>query len=206
MEKLEDIKRPLMEKLHKQLIPARILLDKFRVIEESSRKTAAYTDPLYMPFYYYLGSLVTPKKIAEFGVRLGLVSGSFFCGCKTTEHFFAFQEKSEDYYSTRLAKHNLKSSYKGLMDFYLGTIYDEELEDKFVARDWDIVIISDNRDYDYHRAILDLAWKGISSDGLIVSDNMSSSGIKKAFSDFCQSKNRDFSDIKTRYGVGIMQK
>lgn len=206
MEKIQDIKRPLVDKLRKQLIPARILLDKFRVIEESSRKAAAYTDPLYVPFYYYLGSLVTPKRVAEFGFRLGLISGSFFRGCRSTEHFLAFQEKSEDYYSSRLAKHNLKSAYKGDVDFYLGTIYDDDLENKFIARDWDLVIISDNRDYDYHRAILDLAWNSISDDGMIVSDNLSSIGVKKAFSDFCQAKNREGEYFSTRYGIGIIQK
>lgn len=207
MEKLEEIQEPLDLKLRKQLVPARAILDKFRVIEESSRKSAAYSDPLYVPFYYYLGCLVKPKLLAEFGFRLGLMSGAFLLGCKTVERFFTFQEKSEDYYSPRLARKNIKSSgYRGEFDFYLGTIYDDELESKFSGRGWEVVIINDNRSYDYHRAILDLAWKGLSNDGLIVSDNLSNPGIKKAFSDFCQAKSRENILANTRYIVGMVQK
>ena len=57
----------IKNRLEKQLIPSKILLDKFKVIEETSKLASAYTDPNYAPFYYYLGTKIEPKNFIEIG-------------------------------------------------------------------------------------------------------------------------------------------
>ena len=79
---MQELKSLLEEKLNKQL-PSRIFLDRMRVLDEDSRKTSAYNDPKYIPFYYWLGTLIKPKSLVEIGFRLGLFSGNFLKSCKT---------------------------------------------------------------------------------------------------------------------------
>jgi hypothetical protein len=199
--------KPILEsKLTKQLIPARILLDKFRIIEETSRRASAYTDPKYAPFYYYLGGLVSPKNVLDVGFKLGLLSGSFFQGCKTAENFLGFQEKTEEYYSPRLGRANIKSCFKGNFDFYYGSLNDEVLLNK-LRINWDLIFINEERDYDYYRECLDLVWNYLNVDGMVAMDYvLSDKHSKKAFADFCATKNRTPVIIKTRYGTGLVQK
>lgn len=197
----------LNSKLVKQLIPARILLDKFRIIEESSRKTSSYTDPKYMPFYYYLGSVIKPKSMLEIGFKLGLLGGCFLKGCKSVRNYLAFQEKSKEYYSPRLGRANIKSCYKGNFDFYYGGLLDDEFSKKMSSRTWEFIIINEEKDYDYYRLCLDIMWKHLSRDGFIAMEYaISPIHSKKAFCDFCKIKNREVNILPTRYGTGLIQK
>lgn len=205
--KIEEIKSILDSKLSKQLVPARILLDKFRIIEENSRKTSAYTDPSWAPFYYYLGSIIKPRNVLEIGFKLGLLSGAFFKGCNTVEKFLGFQEQTEDYYSFRLGRANIKSCYKKEIDLYLGQLTDEDFLNKIKGNLWDLVMVNEQKDYDYYRMCLDLVWERTSSNGFILMDYaIAERQGKKAFSDFCKIKNREKYLFKTRYGTGIVQK
>ena len=205
--KIEEIKPILDVKLSKKLIPARILLDKFRIIEENSRKASAYTDPGWAPFYYYLGSIIKPKAVLEIGFKLGLLSGSFFKGCKTVEKFLGFQERGEQYYSFRLGKANIRSCYKKETDLYLGQLTDEEFLSKIKNNLWDLVMVNELKDYDYYRMCLDLMWERVSPDGLILMDHaLSEKQGKSAFLDFCKTKNREAFFFKSRYGTALVQK
>jgi predicted O-methyltransferase YrrM len=201
------IKPIIEEKLKKSLIPARILLDKFRLIEESSRKTSAYTDPLYVPFYFYMGRLVEAKNVVEIGFRLGLLSGCFLKGCQTAKSFLGFQEESEEFYSARLAKANIRDNFKGEFDFYYGQISDPNFLTKLEGRGWDVIIINEEKNYDEHRSYLDIMWEYLNNDGLIIMDYLDNEKhIKQAYLDFCKIKNRDPIIFKTRYGTGMIQK
>jgi predicted O-methyltransferase YrrM len=201
-----DLKPILDSKLTKQLIPARILLDKFRIIEDTSRRASAYTDPKYAPFYYYLGTLIKPTNVLDVGFKLGLLSGSFLQGCKTVENFLGFQEKVEEYYSARLGRANIKSCFKGKFDFYYGNLHDEVLLDKLKIN-WDLILMNEERDYDYYRMGLDLVWNYLNDDGIIVMDYvLSDKHSKRAFSDFCVTKNRAPVILKTRYGTGLIKR
>jgi hypothetical protein len=205
--KISEIKPVLNDKLRKGTIPSKILLDKFAVIEESSRKTSAYTDPKYAPFYYYLGSMFKPKNIVEIGFRLGFLSGSFLKGSKNVETFLAFQEKTDVFYSNRLGKSNIRQNYRGDFDFYCGKITDAEFEKKLFNYKWDMVIINEEVNYDIHRQYYDILWEHIALDGLIVSDYIiSHKPAGKAFEDFCKIKNKEEIKFNTRYGVGVIQK
>lgn len=205
--KASDIAPILKSKIDKAAVPSHVLLDKFRVIDEYSRKTAAYTDPRYAPFYYYLGNLIKPESFAEIGFRLGLLSGSFLKSCKTVKTFFAFQPKIEGYYSNRIPLANIRSIYKKDMWFYHGLPTDEEFVDILARLKWDLVTINDEGNYDSHRQYLDVAWDNLAANGFIISDYaISHKPAKDAYIDFCKMKNREPILLKTRYGVGIIQK
>jgi len=48
---LDILKKEIEPSLKKQAISGRYLLDRFCLIDESSRKSPAYVDPTYAPFY-----------------------------------------------------------------------------------------------------------------------------------------------------------
>lgn len=197
----------IKSKLEKQLIPATILLDKFKAIEETSKHVSAYTDPNYAPFYYYLGTLIEPKNFVEIGFKLGLLSGCFFQGCKTVKNFLGFQQKTDEFYSPRMAKSNIKRFFKGDFDFYLGETTDKEWLNCFSKNNWDLVLVNEQKDYDFYRMCLDVVWEKLENGGLIVVEYaLNHEPCKKAFSDFCKIKNREYCVMSTRQGTGLIQK
>ena len=203
---LIKLKQLLEDKLNK-LLPSRIFLDRMRVIDEESRKTASYNDPKYIPFYYWLGTLIKPVSFIEIGFRLGLFSANFFRSCKTVENFLGFQEKSSDFYSPRLGKSNVRDYYKGKTDIYVGKITDPGFEKLFNVTEWDLAVINEEVSYDKHREYLDVVWSKLQLDGLIVMDYITRhKPAFEAYFDFCKAKNRDLTIIETRYGVGIIRK
>lgn len=203
---LAELKLLLEQKLDKNLSP-RIFLDSMRVIDEESRKTAAYNDPRYIPFYYWLGTLVNPKSVIEIGIRLGLCSGNFFKGCKTAERFFAFQEISSEFYSPRIGRRNVKDHFKGRFDVHVGLFTDEPVDMILSANGWDLAIINEEVGYDKHRSYLEVIWSKLNTDGLIIMDYVSRhKPAKEAFLDFCKYVNREPVVVNTRYGIGIIRK
>ncbi len=204
---ITELKDRITPRLERGIVTGRILLDKMRVIDESSRASAAYSDPTYAPFYYYLGTEIRPKSMLEIGFRLGLLSGSFLRACGTVEKFLAFQETTDSFYSERLGRANIRDVYKKEFDIHAGHVTDPEFSSKLTASEWDLVLVSEEVGYDQHMAYLDLAWPQVSLDGLIVMDYIARhQPASLAFRDFCKSKGREPVEVKTRYGVGIVQK
>ena len=204
---MEQLKQNLEDKLNNSNLGSKVLLGRFKVIDEASRKTPAYVDERYIPFYYHLGTMLEPKSMAEIGFRLGLCSGCFLKGCKTVESFLAFQEQGEEFYSPRIGKSNIQDCYRNDFDVHVGKILDNEWSQKFNEREWDLVLINEEVTYDRHMEYLDFVWPQISFDGLLVMDYISwHKPAKQAFYNFCKIKNREPISIKTRYGVGIVQK
>ena len=204
---LNELKNEINTALNKQLISSRILLHNFRLIDENSRKSGAYQDSRYIPFYYHLGKHISPKSVLEIGFRLGLNSGTFFKSCKTVEHFLSFQPKEEGFYSENLAKANVKDSYRGELDFHLGQIEDVSFESKLSKREWDLALINEEKGYDEHRRYLDMIWPFVKLGGYVVKDFVTShKPAKTAFIDFCKIVDRKPIMFETRYGVGTIQK
>lgn len=210
----EELSAEIQIKLNKRL-PAHIFLDRMRVIEEASRNTASYNDPRYIPFYYWLGTLIKPQSLVEIGFKLGLLSGNFFWSCKTIKNFLAFQEKTKDYYSARLGLANIRSGgfyrqgdhYKGPLKIHVGAIYDENFVKWLEDGSWDVAFINEEVGYDKHKAYLDLIWSKLNRDGLIVMDYINfHQPAKDAYFDFCRLMNRKPVVVPTRYGVGLIQK
>lgn len=205
---LEEMVSLLGEKLEKQLMSPKILLGHCRLIDESSRLTSAYTDPFYLPFYYHLGNIIQPKTVVEFGFRLGLAASCFFRSCKSVETFLAVQEPADStFYSPRLAKANVRDHYKSNLIVHAGLITETKFLNSFETLRWDLAIIDDEVGYDRCMAYLDALWARVSVDGLIVVDHLSRNEAgRKALMDFARSNNREPALLKTRYGVGIIQR
>jgi hypothetical protein len=91
---LNDLEKELKLSIEKGAISGRVLLDRFCLIDEQSRKSPAYVDPRYAPFYYYLGKFIEPEKILEVGFDLGLLSSSLMLSCKSVKEFFGFKERA----------------------------------------------------------------------------------------------------------------
>lgn len=196
-------------KLNKDLevssVSGRIVLDRLRLIDEDSRKTAAYMDHKYAPFYYHLGKYVSPKSFLEFGFDLGLLSCSFFTSCKTVQNFLGYRETPS--VATRIGKSNIKLRFKGDADFYSGNLTDETFQRLFLKNDWDLILMNCETSYDKHLEYLDTAWGNTSEFGIIVAEYIDRhQPAKEAFAAFSQSKNRKPTFFKTRYGTGIIQK
>ena len=75
------------------------------------------------------------------------------------------------------------------------------------SKKWDLIMVNERILYDTHLECLEILWPFLSSGGLLVVDRVvSDKSAKDSFSNFCNIKNRDPFVIKTRYGVGIVQK
>lgn len=200
--------KEIEEQLDKQLISSRVLLNNFKLIEESSRLSSSYQDPFYLPFYYYLGKAIQPKSLLEIGVKIGLTSGCFLKGCQTVERFIGFQKKTKDYFSERLAYSNIydvTKKTKPKLDFYHGSILDEQFSSKVGLVD--LILINDKIPYEEMRQTLDIAWTFLNVNGYLVVDYIDSdNAVRDAFSSFCKVSNREPTIFKTRYGVGLVQK
>lgn len=75
----------MLEKLSAHNLPARLLLNRFRFVDDSLRKKTAFLDPEGMPLYYYLGQELCPKKVTCIGGFLGLQMSCLILGAKSKE-------------------------------------------------------------------------------------------------------------------------
>lgn len=205
---LEVIEKQLNTKLKNQPISSKVLLDRLRLLDENSRRTSQYQDSTYLPFYYYLSCLVSPKSIFNVGLNLGLPICCFLTGNKKIERILGFQKKDDHFYSPRIAFSNIKDvKPSGLkLDYYFGSILDKELEIK-LSLGFDFVIISSKIEADEFNNVLNISWDHLSLDGFLVTDYINSdSKTGNVFKNFCKSKNLDYLIFNTRYGNGIVRK
>lgn len=204
---LEWLSAIINSELDAGTISGRVLLDRLRLIDEDSRRTAPYLDHRYAPFYYYLGKHIKPLFVMEVGFSLGLLSASLFTSCKSAEMFFGYKENGPNFNPTRIGKSNINLKFKGKTNFHIGSVYDQEFIDIFSPNSWDLVILNDEATYDKHLEYLEAVWPKISEHGLIVAEYINRHvPAKDAFFAFCESKNRNPFLFETRYGTGLLQK
>jgi hypothetical protein len=197
----------ITDRLEKGTITGKALLSRFRLLDETSRESPAYSDTRYAPFYYILGQELPAKNLLEMGFRLGICSGCYLRGCRTVEHFLAFQEVGKSYYSPRLGIHNVKDYFKGDLDVYIGAVTDHKFTSKLEAREWDLAIVNEEREYDTHLAYLELIWSNLAFDGTVVMDYVTHhKASETAYQDFCRRKGKKPQVIPTKYGVGVITK
>lgn len=204
------LKEKIEINLSQQLIGARTLLGRMRVIEEKSRKTFAYNDDGYTPFYYHLGKYISPKYVLKIGFHLGLLSGCFFKSCRTVETFLGFQEaENDEYVSPRIGLANLRDfkPFPQFVHVHTGNFTDKKFIDLLNKNKWDFVIFNEEVNYDKIRLHLDLVWTNISDGGLLVVDYVNShKPTGSVYKDFCKINNRTPVVVNTRYGVGMIEK
>jgi hypothetical protein len=206
---LSVIKENLEPQLKKGLVSSRILLDGLRMIDESSRRTAAYQDPYFVPFYYYLGKLISPKYLVEMGFGIGLFTSCFLKSCQSVERILGFELKREGFYSPRLGIANVNNCWKprGILDVYVGGVMDDAFTKQLEQTGWDLAFVSDTVPLDTHRLYLEVLWERMNFDGMIVVDYLLKDKVANdAFVGFSKIVNRKPVFFETRYGVGIIQK
>lgn len=192
--------------LNNNIINGKVILNKFRMIAENSRKSSAYYDHRYAPFYYHLGKYFKPESFFEIGFNLGLLSGSFLSSCNTVKYFFGYNEVEHDL-SLRLGKSNIKLAFRGQADFYLGKTFDKEFLDKVGARRWDVILIDKKLSYDRSLEIFEVAWENLKNEGfMFVEHTIDQKTTLTSLKDFLDSKNRTFLNFDTRYGTAMIQK
>lgn len=205
--KLEDFKEPLNEDLKKQLVGSKVLLQSFRLIDEASRKTAAYADPRFAPFYYHLGKYIEPTKVLCVGFRLGLLPGCFLKSCESVENILAVERVKKEYYSPRLGTKNIRQRFKGDFRFLMSEFHDPSNQYPFDSDKWDLVIVDEEFDYDVGRIVFDKIWDNLADDGIIVVEYLEGTNPNgDAFRDFAKIHNREPVEFKTRYRTGIVEK
>jgi len=203
---VNDIKDFLEKELKKQLLSGRVMLDRFRVIDEESRKSSVYNCTKYVQPYYHLSKLIQPKSMVEFGFKLGFFSASFLKGCKTVSNLFLYQEQMQGF-SQKLGIANVRDNYKNIIFCHVGSIFDDRFLVNFKKNKFDLAIINEELSYDKHRDYLDVIWDQLNSDGLIAMDYINrQKACKEAYFDFCKSKNRPETVVDSRYGIGLIMR
>lgn len=200
-----DFSKDLNKNIKNQFITPKILLDKLRLLDEDSRKSAQYQDPLYFPFYFHLSKYIFPKRAVQANFNLGLEISCFLQGNKTLEYLFAFQNSSDSFYSERFALSNIKLINKKIhTDYYIGKVYDEKIKN---LNDLDLAIINEKSNFDQINDMMNIFWSKINLDGCLVVDFLNyNKKIKSLFLDFCKACNRTPQIYQTRYGTGIVIK
>lgn len=204
---IKEFEKEIEIKLEKKFISGRYLLDRFCVIDEASRKTSAYLDPKYAPFYYYLGKFTNPSKMIEIGFDLGLLSASFLTSCNTVNYFFGFKEKEkEEFIPNKIGYKNIKKVYKNEKYLYCGKIYDSVFLDKIKSEKWDLVIINEEKDYDKQLQYMEILWPHMEKKGIMIVDYMFNESTKNAVNSFSKKENINIKIFKTRYITAALQK
>ena len=201
--KLSELESKVSEDLNNALVSSKVLLQKFRLISETSRLAGSYADPRYTPFYYHLGKYVTPQKLLCVGFRLGMLPGCLLKSCESVTKFLSVQRKTDTFYSPRLGIKNVRDVYKGEFDYQLWE--NTESVAPFDNDRWDLTIVDDDFEYDQCRTVLDKIWDRTNANGLIVVDYLESRN-GNAFRDFARIHNREAVEFKTRYRTGIVQR
>lgn len=204
--KLTEFSKELDKKLKSQIISSRVLLDKLRLVDDSSRKSGQYQDPMYLPFYFHLSKFSNAKSVLQIGLNLGLEICCYLQGNKNVEVFFAFQNANNDFFSERLALSNIRDiSKKIIINHYYGKIFDKKFLDQLSKVD--LAIINEKSNFDQIKDSLSVCWENLNLDGFLVMDYLNyDKKIKKIFLDFCKVQNREGFVFDTRYGTGIVQK
>lgn len=197
---LKELELNINKLLRKQLVSGKILLDKLSFIDENSRKTAAYVDPNYTPFYYHLGKFIKPKSFLSFNFNLGLLESCFLKSCQTVDYFYGFHQETKDYYSKRMGIYNLK--FKKDKKVYIGDFRDNNFCSS-VETSWDFILINDEKSYDRCLEYLEFVWPYLNENGVITVENTYKTD---SFKNFSESVNRESLIFNTRYGTGIIQK
>jgi hypothetical protein len=201
---MNNIFDKISDKVLKASLPPRILLSKFRFIDEQYSRECL--DPHYLPFHYYLGTHFPAKNLLEIGFGLGLNTGCYLMGCKDVENYLTIQEPQDVYYSSRMGIANIKQVWRKKIDVFKCPVHDETFLLKMRERKWDLVLINEKSNYDTHMLWLNTIWDVVSEGGLICMDHTTHPQVKRAYNDFCIIKRREPYIFPTRYGIGAVSR
>ena len=176
-----DLKTKLIDRLKKTL-PPRILLGKFCFPDG---RQGIYADPNYISFFYYLGSELKPKCMAEFDCEIGIRAACCALGSKDTKISLFLEGVS------RFADANVRLA--GVKpNVYVGKLTERTLE--LIEESWNLVIV---RNVEF----LNVIWNKVPHGGVVCMV-----GKDQAFHDFCKSKNREPIVFQVRDGVILIER
>lgn len=191
------------KKLNKKIISSSQLTSNFKFIDNKSKKTIKYNDDFYIPFFYYLGQMIEPKKVFELGVNLAFLSSAFFKSCKKTNYFLGFQQITKDYFNTNIARSNLCLNYKNKYDIYCGNLKDENFLNLF-ENQFDLIIINHNYPYDILFEITEEIYLNkLSKNGIIVFSDLIKNNSFDIFQNMSKGYKLSYKVIKEKIGVLI---
>ena len=205
---LPELRDKVTHDLAKKIVTTRILCNKCRLLDEASRRSSAYTDDTYIPFYYHLGKYLQPKSVFRFGFDLGLMVSSFLQNCGTVERLLVFQPmtEAEGYTAWKLGAKNIRDVYDGYFEVYAGKFSDPQFQERLLPG-WDLVMVNTETDYDDFRYVLDVLWERVQPQGWMVVDRVAEGAAgNHPFHDFCKVRRLEPVIIETRHGVGIVTK
>lgn len=208
---IKELQKLIESDLSKGLMIPRVLLQKFHLFDEAARDSVLCMDSTHFPFYYHLGKYVKPKSMLEIGSGLGLHSGCFMASCKTVERFYGVHLVHKEN-SWRLARSNILLANENLRvgppgKFTMSISGFKMVAPKCIEEKWDMVFLNEAFEYDEYRFALDILWESLNLDGYIIVDKIFSEDIcRKGFMDLAKAKNREWAEINTLYGSGIIRK
>lgn len=197
----------LEKDLTKSIVTTNMLTSGFKFINESSKRSGAFNDALYIPFYYHLGKYLKPKKLLEIGFDLGFISSCFLKSCNTVDYLLTFQNKLNDNWDRNLGKSNIKKNYKKEFEVHCGELLDKELLDKIEDNAFDLAIINFQGSYDSLFTLCDFIYLKLNKDGFIVMDFIKSNKKnEEIFFNIANGYKKEYKVFNTRYGTGVIKK
>lgn len=203
--RLDEVESQISYRMLKQLMSPRTLLGGMRLIDESSRLSGQYQDPNYLPFYFHLGRVINPARIACVGFDLGLQLSCLLKGCSSPKLAFCLQGPSGDFYSPRLALSNIRSvaGNRFPVEVHVGRPHDQRPQD-IIRAGVDMALITKGMPSDDLMESMDLCWGGLGSGGAMVVDYLSQGESEDIFRDFCAGRSVRYHIFRTRYLSGMV--
>ena len=201
----------IKEDLDKALIGPRELLSGTKVLTESSRESPEYLDKRNLPFWYHFGKQVSVSEVLQIGSVIGLPAACFLQSCKSVSKWGVIQSFNQNVREEgRMSNNVLSSNIK---------LHSPEIETSFLPRRFVMqgkgvidscglaILTEDSGTSRYSPTdFLTILWEHLEPEGLLVCDYINSDAQGEAFMDFCKTKNRTPVTLKTRYGVGIIER
>lgn len=186
----------LKRKLNLSAIGTNVLLSKVKLLDLKSNQTAAFRDSKYFPFYYHLGSQVSPEHVLQVGPKLGLPAVCFLQKCKTVNSWIVVEEQN-------LPRSMIRSN----IQMFINNKLVKFCNDSDIMNGYDLALLTEEYDREQHNLYLKFLWDSLKSGGLLVVDYITNNKvIQESFHDFCRVKNREPIIFDTRYGVGVITK
>lgn len=188
-----------------QLDPS-VLLSRTKQLDPSSRESPAFSDPRYLPFYYYLGQVTTHQKIDQVGTKLGLIAACFMQGRAGPVYWLGADAYDNGVRPpTTVINSNMKMFAKaGSQVAHMLFHPQSYLIDGDAAYRTDMALVTEKYSVEHTKIFLESFWAHLRPEGLLVVDYIHDDAVRGAFTEFCRVKNREPVVFDTRYGVGIV--
>lgn len=192
--------------LKKSLVGTSLLTSNLKFIDELSKKSSAYNDNTYIPFYYHLGKYLKPERLLEIKVDLGFTGSCFLKSCKTPEYYLGFQPKMEIPWNKNLYISNIKKNYKKELGLYYGKFLDKKFLDLVEEKKIDAAIINTKDDHDNLFTLCDFIYLNLSNNGYLIIDFIKNSRNEEIFFNIANGYKKEYKVFNTRNGTGVIKK